>query len=202
MKYRAQLRSFVEQHGFLIRVWAVLLMAACCLMLPRCHRRTAVVATAPVTEKSPANTAKSGQTEIIQPALPDAQPARHYLLMFQKTGCYGSCPVFEVRVHSDQEVEWLGKRHVERLGMYRAFVSKEWIEETVRHAQEQGFFNFSARYPDDNSVIEDIPHTITTVQRGAVRHTIDNGGNAPLKLRQLESYLLERFDSLEWKKVR
>jgi|GEM_PF-1455235 len=120
----------------------------------------------------------------------------------RKTACFGSCPVFEVQVYSDGTVEWNGKRFVERTGKYRAKASPVWIDDLIRYAQEQGFFNFSAHYPQNGSEIADIPHIICTIQRGAIRHTVDNGGDAPIKLRQFEDFFTAKLEELIWEAVR
>lgn len=182
-------------------VGATLALAFLCM---QCQRRIVPVAPADASAGvPPASTVLSDTVTILPEAVPEVppHPSVQPVLIMRKTGCYGSCPVFDIQINSDRTAVWIGRRNVERTGLYRAAVPKEWWEHVKRHTEEQGFFSFSRRYPDDGSVIADLPHTFLTMQRGAIRHTVDNGGNAPLKLRQLETWLLEQMEVLEWRKA-
>jgi hypothetical protein len=174
------------------------------LLFTSCNRHSAVTGT--VSDSSPAVVKPVPDNSTIEDIpIPSetetTRPAQPIVAYIRKTACFGRCPVFEAVVKSDGIVEWNGKQYVDRLGKYRAKVSSGWIDKLTRKAQEQGYFSFASRYPANGSEIADIPHTIFTIQRGSLRHTVDNGGDAPAKLIEFETFFIAQLETLRWEKM-
>lgn len=64
------------------------------------------------------------QEQMIRDSL--AQP--YLVIMLKRTGCYGTCPVFEAKIFSDGQAIYDGVRHVERIGLFEASVDSIWIQ--------------------------------------------------------------------------
>lgn len=60
--------------------------------------------------------------------------------------CYGTCPVYELRVYTDGTVEYDGKAHVAQTGGARASVDPEAVQALVAEFQRAGFGDFAERY--------------------------------------------------------
>jgi hypothetical protein len=120
-----------------------------------------------------------------------------------RTGCFGSCPVFSVRIFADGQVRWHGERHVERLGRFVAQASPEWLASLWQAADTAGFFFLEPVYPAKGAPrVPDLPLTILFLDDGQRRHEVVDNADAPLRLQRLERYVMEKLEELEWKAVK
>lgn len=125
------------------------------------------------------------------------------ILEMSKTPCFGSCPVFVVKIYANGEAHWQGIKNVARLGEYNATVPVSWMEEVLKIAENQGFYKMAHRYPSNGTTVPDLPQTMITLnthERG--RYSVVNIADAPLKLLQIERDFEQKLDMLEWKGVR
>ncbi len=122
----------------------------------------------------------------------------YQLAGFQKTACYGKCPVYQVKFYSDNTATWHGKMNVERMGWHEAKVDKEQIKAIKDKAFEIGYFDFYGEYPLEYKVA-DLPSTITYIRVGDMEKTIKNTHDGPDKLTEFEQYLESLIENLDWK---
>lgn len=120
------------------------------------------------------------------------------LIGFQKTPCFGKCPVYEVKFFSDGKATWNGRMHTDRMGLYEAKVEKKLIKEIQVKADAMGYWDFYEKYPTENQVV-DLPTTITMVRVGDMTKTVKNTHEAPEKLEEFENYLSEVIEGLDWR---
>ena len=133
----------------------------------------------------------------------DTQPtAKPYVTAgISRTGCFGKCPVYEVKFYTDNRATWKGERDVERLGLYEARLEEHTIKGIREKAREVGFFDFEYKYPVKYQ-IADLPTTITYIRIGDTEKTVKNTHGAPEKLIEFENYLDSLIRHLEWREVR
>jgi hypothetical protein len=117
---------------------------------------------------------------------------------FEKTPCYGQCPVYKVTFLSDGRVTWFGRNNVERLGTYEAEVELKVLKEIQQKAKEVGYFTFAEEYPL-NHKIADLPFTTTFVNDGVTTKSVRNQLEAPERLIDFEDYLEALISRLNWK---
>ena len=120
----------------------------------------------PVSEKPATPNNKENEAE--EPA-----PEAYQVLGFQKTACFGKCPVYQVKFYKDGRATWYGKMNVERMGWHETKVAKDDLKRLLDKAQEIGFFDFYNEYPTGQKVA-DLPSTITFIRIGDMEKSIKN----------------------------
>ena len=140
------------------------------------------------------------------PALPVVdtvvdRPLNGVLAALSRTPCFGSCPVFEAQVWMDGTATWKGEKNVARLGLYRAQVPEQWLEDLLAYAEKNKYFELSAQYPLSGREIPDLPLTVCFLKKGTLEKKVRDGGDAPVALLQLERYFAEKLETLVWEKI-
>ena len=131
-------------------------------------------------------------------AVPDTLPALGIVLIFKRTGCFGKCPVFEVRIYDNRQATYHGMMHTARLGWYETEVSEAWIAEIKAATTQTAFFALEDFYPAGGTLIPDLPSTFTTISMGGHEKTVHNNFDAPQALIELENWLEAAINSLPW----
>lgn len=115
-----------------------------------------------------------------------------------KSPCYGTCPVYEMKIYSDGTVEYEGKRNVERIGKYSATISEEQMQKFITVANEINYFKLEDKY---DSPITDVPSTTTTLTVNGSTKSVYRRADYPNKILSFEALFEDLFELLEWKKV-
>ncbi len=94
-------------------------------------------------------------------------------LKIKRTGCFGTCPIYEMTLFSDGSAKYTGKRFVEVTGKQNHNFDANRVKELMRRADEIDFKKLQAVY--DNPSISDmesvyIEHNGTTIK---VRYKMD-----------------------------
>jgi len=116
---------------------------------------------------------------------------------FQKTACFGKCPVFQVKFFSDNTATWYGKMNVDRMGNYGAKLEGKVLKSIKDKAFELGYFDFYSEYPVKYKVA-DLPSTITYLRVGDMEKTIKDTFEGPEKLVEFEQFLEDVANKLDW----
>ncbi|MCB0518384.1 MAG: hypothetical protein H6577_02595 [Lewinellaceae bacterium] len=159
------------------------------LALVSCNKKTSnTVRDEPVTEQPP------------QPPPVDTEKEEaQQIVGFQKTPCFGKCPIYQVKIYADGKATWYGKMYVDRLGWFDATVKKEELNRIVAKARESGYFGFSSEYPTGPNKVADLPSTVTYVRMGDQEKQIKNTHDGPEKLDEFQKYLENFVMGLDWK---
>lgn len=165
---------------------AVLVLA---VSLAACHRKSTEV----VQETKP---------ETVKPKVdpPAAEPKEEATLFaaYQKTACFGTCPVYQVQIFSDGKATWYGRMNVERKGWYEAQLDESVLRRILNKANEVLFFSFENEYPIGHKVA-DLPTTIMYLQVGDMEKTIKDTHEAPAKLQEYEKFMENLIEEIDWK---
>lgn len=122
------------------------------------------------------------------------------IAVFEKTPCYGQCPVYKVRFMSDGTVTWFGRSNVDMIGTYESKVERQVLTEIQQKAWDLGYFKLADEYPI-NYKLADLPYTITLVHNGTIVKSVRNMLDAPRNLLDFEEYLEAIIEGLEWKSI-
>ena len=119
-------------------------------------------------------------------------------ITLERTGCYGTCPVYSITIHDDGTVIYEGKHFVRIEGVRTYTIPEESVTELVGMFYEINYFSLHDRY--DVSVT-DLPTVITSITIGNETKRVSNYANAgPPRLYELESKIDEITDSQSfWK---
>ncbi len=122
--------------------------------------------------------------------LPELNLANFDSLYFERTSCYGTCPVYKAKIYSDGSMVYTGRVFVEKVGTYKATVSPDLIIEMLGLMREVGFAKMLDVY---DTAITDVPSTITEFWGkldGDVKHKkVMNRADGPQQLRILEKHI-------------
>ncbi|MES2628055.1 MAG: DUF6438 domain-containing protein [Bacteroidota bacterium] len=151
-----------------------------------CNNKSKVAQTAPAPESA------------VQPGKP--QYADSLLMSFERTPCFGTCPVFVVNVYKSGYATYFGKSNSIYPGLHYAYVDVASIKEIIKTADELGFFKLNDQY---DGGVSDLPYHITVLRNKSVVKKITNkGGNGiPEGLIEVERMIEGQFRDVEWKPV-
>lgn len=173
-------------------------LAGCMVFGLTACRRTIQPATTVTMPVAKADTPATQDTIVVVPDLVHTP-----VIEMSKTPCFGSCPVFVVKIYANGVAQWEGIKHVARIGMYTTVVPADWIADLLKTAENQGFYKMAHCYPANGTTVPDLPQTritLSTLERG--RYSVVNIADAPLALLQIERDLARKLDALVWKSVR
>jgi Domain of unknown function (DUF6438) len=120
------------------------------------------------------------------------------LVSLQRTPCFGQCPVFKIELFGDGKVVYVGQAFSKRVGTYRATASPEFIKAIQQKAADIKYLSFDTKYPKGESMITDIPSTISFFKSGLESKTVLNNYDAPVELVEFERWLEVQFEGLKW----
>lgn len=123
-------------------------------------------------------------------------PRDSLVIAFEKTPCFGRCPVYKVKVYESGFAVYEGINFSEKLGMYATTLSKEKIERIYQSALEIDFFELDAEY--DNSGVSDLPATITMINMNGRQQKVKARYNAPEKLQIFQENLAVTLSENNW----
>jgi hypothetical protein len=113
----------------------------------------------------------------------------------ERTACFGFCPVYEVTVYGDGEVQYIGKDFVEVEGEQTSQISEEQVRVLVQAFYDAGFFEMEDRYEDN---VTDLPSTTTTITIDGETKSVYNYYGAPESLIELEQTIDRISGASEW----
>ncbi len=148
-----------------------------------------------------AGTCKKHQQTTDEPTAMGHAEDAYVMVAMRRSPCYGRCPVYEVRFYTDGAIEYVGKMNVERIGTYRARMSKEEVDALRQKIHEVGFWDFSPEYPDDGTIVTDLPTTTITVRVGDMMKEVKEKHGAPRALKDFEKYLDSLLEGRAWTQV-
>jgi len=186
-----------RSHLFLFSLLLLLLGSACS------KKVTDQVATPPKLRPVPSadtlrvdHDGEEAEIEIEEPEIEDV--VIELLASIEKTACYGSCPVFEIKYYSDGRISYHGKLHTKRTGLYEAWADEDFKRSLQQLARKYNYFNFEEEYPVSGREIADLPSTITFLSIDDRQKRVTNNYESPLPLREFEKELEALFEQQKW----
>lgn len=114
-----------------------------------------------------------------------AQAQKIKQIVFERTPCYGTCPVYRITLNSDGSVVYNGLAHVSRLGVYRERLHAEDFVRLSSLVDKLGFFKLKDRYVYGAT---DMATQILTVVTDKGRKTVvEYGPSGPSELWALQT---------------
>ena len=113
--------------------------------------------------------------------------------------CYGTCPVYELKIYTNGDATYHGIRNVELEGMYSGQISKENIAALIQKAEDINYMNMEDVY--DNPGITDLPSTTTSIVINGERKEVKRRYGYPTELLALEKLFDEVIAGATWEKI-
>ena len=128
-------------------------------------------------------------------------------ISLERTGCYGTCPIYTVSISADGTVLFVGTRFVKKMGTTGSTVSREQIRNLLSEFDKINYFELKDQYvsPDDGCKqwVTDHPSAITSITRGGKSKTIKHyygcrGLDVLKDLEKLELSIDNAVNSSQW----
>jgi len=132
---------------------------------------------------------------------PPPQPTNFndVIITLERTGCYGTCPIYELTISGDGNVTYKGEGFVNVTGTHTAQITQEEVKELIDEFYKIEYFSLKDSYEEYR--VTDMPSTITSItingRTKTVRH-YHGDKNAPKELTELERKIDEITNSKQW----
>ncbi len=144
---------------------------------------------------------KQGQkAHAVQSEAADTEPP-YVMVYMSRSYCYGKCPVYRVEIFTDGTIDYIGEANVPRIGHFRARLSREEVDALRQKIHEVGFWDFAPSYPDDGTIITDLPTTTIQVRIGDMMKKVLDKHGAPRALKEFEVYVERLLENRKWTAV-
>jgi hypothetical protein len=167
----------------------VLLMSGLLVLAVSCKKQKDTAATAtdpvPVTETASVE-AKPEQTT---PAV---------VASYERTACFGMCPIFKFTLYSDGSATYVGKNNVNLIGNYHTQLDATALQKLNNVAQKTGYFSMQENY--DNPQVTDLPSVITEITNGTELKKVRSRRGAPSDLKTVHSVFDDIIAAARWEK--
>lgn len=107
-------------------------------------------------------------------------------ISLNRSGCYGTCPIYQFKVFGNGNVVYYGRQFVDKLGIFNGKLSEADTKQFFEVANSINIFSFPDQYPIDNV---DFPQFVFEYQRGENIKTIRGNTNTDESLIKLTLYL-------------
>jgi TonB family protein len=114
-----------------------------------------------------------------------------------RSGCYGTCPAYEVRVSANGDVAWRGRSFVFDAAERHGNIGSEAAHKVLQRLLSQQFWNLCSGY---SAGITDSATTGIRVEIGGQKKSISNYANsAPLWVEELEDIIDSSANTHQWR---
>jgi hypothetical protein len=121
------------------------------------------------------------------------------VLYYDRGACFGMCPMFSLVVYADGRGVYLGKNHVNRIGLYQSKVNDAALQNIVDVARKIGYFGMQEVY--DNPSVTDLPTIKTAVYADGKLKRVAGRYKAPQSLKTLYTELDSLIENQNWTRV-
>jgi hypothetical protein len=115
------------------------------------------------------------------------------ILEFEKTPCFGSCPVYKAQVFKDGYVKFDGTYNVKAIGPNEFRFPKDTLNNLLTYFREVNLFQYDTTYM---SGATDLPSTVITFRDQGKEKRIKTEGEGPADMERLlfkTDQLIQRF---------
>jgi len=126
-----------------------------------------------------------------------AEPKDSLVIAFDKTPCFGRCPVYKVKVYASGFAIYEGINFAEKMGLYSTQLKLSQIENIYQSAVEIGYFDLKNEYNDP--LVMDLPSTISRINYKGNDHRVMARNNVPEKLKIFHDNLAVTLLEKDWK---
>lgn len=119
------------------------------------------------------------------------------IITFQKTSCYGKCPVYSLEIFANGKIKFKGEKNIDKIGNYNKTISKKEIEKLKESFISAGFFDLKDEYTSKKT---DLPTTFIAFENKGQYKKIKDYSDAPEVLNNLEKMIEDIVNAEGWEK--
>jgi len=101
----------------------------------------------------------------------------------KKGGCYGTCPVYTLRIYNNKYAEFTGKKDTDKLGIHGKMISSATYKAVKKQFDESNFFEFQDVY---ESNIPDLPSATLAYQKDGKKKKVIGKRERPEALHKIQ----------------
>jgi hypothetical protein len=124
---------------------------------------------------------------------------RGSVITLSRTMCYGTCPVYSLKISGDGTVVYNGEKFVRVTGKQETAISDEKIRQLVAEFAGANYFSLKDSYVEIS--VTDLPYVTTSITLGGkmktIKHYLGDFG-APKGLTALETRIDEIVNTDQW----
>lgn len=147
---------------------------------------------------------KKETTKAEVPAAPDTvvvvmtppEPTDSLAVRFERTPCFGRCPVFKIKVYQSGFATYEGLNFAEKMGLYSYRFSPADLEKIYEMASAINYFDLESEYNDPR--ITDLPSVISEIKLKDQSHSIMSRRGAPQELKDFHENLGVMLNERPW----
>lgn len=117
-------------------------------------------------------------------------------LILQRTGCYGTCPIYEVVLFGNGIISYDGKQYTERTGKFIGELDSEITFSLFNKAAKMSWGEYPKEFPMDNV---DFPQFFIGMQTEKIDRTIKANSKAAPELILLSLEIDKVLQGVSWK---
>ncbi|MBO6515689.1 MAG: hypothetical protein JJ975_03970 [Bacteroidia bacterium] len=116
-------------------------------------------------------------------------------IVYQRTACFGTCPIYSLTITGQGEATFEGKRFTEKIGAFTKQLSKDETKSLFRTLNAQDWASLDSIYP---SQISDLPSTVFAFRYKKTNKEVVVTGEHPASLDVVSKLLSEIAESDGW----
>ena len=120
------------------------------------------------------------------------------IITFQKTACFGKCPVYSLEIFADGKIKYKGEKNTDKIGEYVKSLSKDEIKSLKESFISADFFSFKDEYTSKKT---DLPTTYISFENEGKYKKVKDYSDAPEPLKNLERMIEKIVASDGWEKI-
>jgi len=105
----------------------------------------------------------------------DKIPA-NLIIIFERQGCFGSCPDYKLTINAAGKVEFEGRKYTETKGFAKGEISKEKLKEIIKEFEKVKFYSLPDHFTygkgSCETVVTDMPSVIITIRSNKKRKKV------------------------------
>lgn len=118
-----------------------------------------------------------------------------FAVSLERMSCFGTCPVYSVRVDATGRVTYVGRNHVRVSGQQTKQISSSDVAALAATVERIGFFELDDRY---HILATDLPTTFVTVTSNGRTKRIEDYFGAPEALQAFEKQIDTIAGTRQW----
>jgi len=115
---------------------------------------------------------------------------------FERTPCFGRCPVFKIKVYDSGFATYEGLNFAEKMGLYSYRFSEADLDKMYEMAKAIDYFTLNSEYNDPR--VSDLPSTISEVKLKGESHRVNARMGTPQKLKDFHENLGIMLNERDW----
>jgi len=124
-------------------------------------------------------------------------PKDSLAVYFEKTPCFGRCPVFKIKVYQSGFATYEGLNFSEKMGLFSYRFTDTDLEKIFTMAKEIGYFDLESEYNDPR--VTDLPSVISEISLNDESHRIKARKGVPQELKDFHENLGVMLNERDWK---